>query len=95
MRLTFLFSNLIGMKVDLKEYSSAFQVDLLAEYHPIWHALSERGWAEISSDRIRLVGDGVFYTPLISTLLGASRVDELKNIYYDRQIRAVATEANS
>ena len=32
----------------------------------------------ITDDRIRLIGNGVFYTPLIQTLLGSRRMEELK-----------------
>jgi oxygen-independent coproporphyrinogen III oxidase len=77
-RLSGLFRNVQGMEADRKKYLAAYGIDLLEEYRPVWQALAEREWAVITDDRIRLTGDGVFYTPLIQTVLGSKRVEELK-----------------
>ena len=78
LRLTVLFQMLQAMHVDLKGYRRLFAVDLIAEYAEIWQALGERGWVEITSDRLTLVGDGAFYTPLIQGLLAHERMEELR-----------------
>ncbi len=78
LRLATLFRNLQGMEADVQDYGRIYQVDLVREFQPIWQALAEREWIEMTPDKIRLVGDGVFYTPLIQTLLASSRVEELK-----------------
>jgi len=77
-KLSGLFRNVQGMEADRKRYVAAYGVDVFEEYWPIWQALSEREWARITDDSITLIGDGVFYTPLIQGLLGATRVEEIK-----------------
>ena len=76
-RLSQLFRNLQGMVVDLDAYQSAFGIDLLEEHAGAWEALGERGFIEITGRQLRLVGDGVFYTPMIQTLLSRERIAEL------------------
>jgi oxygen-independent coproporphyrinogen-3 oxidase len=78
LRLTWLFQTLQAMEADVKTYRSVFGVNLLDEYEPIWQALSERGWAEINSQKVALVGDGVFFTPLIQGLLSHERMEEIR-----------------
>ena len=78
LRLTVLFQMLQAMHVDLNEYRRLFAVDLVTEHAEIWQALAERGWIEITTDRLTLVGDGVFYTPLIQGLLAQERMEELR-----------------
>jgi oxygen-independent coproporphyrinogen III oxidase len=77
-RLSDLFRNVQGMEADRKRHLAAYGIDLFEEHRPIWQALAEREWARITDERISLIGDGVFYTPLIQGLLGSSRVEELK-----------------
>ena len=78
LRLTVLFQMLQAMTVDLREYRRLFDVDLLEEYAEIWQALIETGWVDITAERLTLVGDGVFYTPLIQGLLSHERMEELR-----------------
>lgn len=80
--LNLLFRNLQGLEVDLIEYQSAFHHDLLEEYKPIWQALMDRDWIEISENKLKLIGDGIFYTPLIQTLLASKRIANLKTEFY-------------
>ena len=80
LRLTVLFQMLQAMTVDLPQYRRLFGVDLVEEYAEIWEALAERGWIDITSDRLALVGDGVFYTPLIQGLLAHERMEELRRL---------------
>ena len=66
------------MEADRAKYLTAYGVDLFDEHAAIWQALAEREWAAVTGDRISLTGDGVFYTPLIQSILGARRTEELK-----------------
>jgi oxygen-independent coproporphyrinogen-3 oxidase len=79
LKLTMLFRNLLGMEANRKVYRDLFQSDVLDEYRPLWCALEERGWVSITDDNIRLIGDGVYYIPMIETLMGSGRITELKN----------------
>lgn len=78
LRIAWLFQTLQGMSVDLNVYKKIFHFDLLEEYADIWQALSERGWAETTPQKVTLVGDGVFYTPLIQGLLAHDRMEEIR-----------------
>lgn len=77
-RLTVLFQMLISMVVDRALYAAVTGVDVVDEFPDIWEALAERGWVSITPARLELVGDGVFYTPLIQSLLARDRVGELR-----------------
>jgi oxygen-independent coproporphyrinogen-3 oxidase len=76
-RMSQLFRNLQGMVLDLDAYQTAFGIDLLEEHAGVWEALGERGFIEIAGRQLRIVGDGVFYTPMIQTLLSRERIAEL------------------
>lgn len=76
-RLAQLFRNLQSMVIDLDQYQHAFGIELLDEYAGTWEALGEVGFIEIEDRRLRVVGDGVFYTPMIQTLLARQRIAEL------------------
>lgn len=79
LRITVLFQMLQAMTVDLREYRRLFGVDLLEEYAEIWQALLECGWVDLTTpDRLTLVDDGVFYTPLIHGLLAHERMEEIR-----------------
>lgn len=85
-KLSGLFRNLQGMDAERTRYQAAYGLDLFEEYRPIWQALVERGWALVTDERISLIGDGVFYIPLIQSLLGATRVEELKRSLIARTV---------
>ncbi|MCU1273703.1 MAG: putative Oxygen-independent coproporphyrinogen oxidase (modular protein), partial [Bryobacterales bacterium] len=78
LKLTMLWRNFQGGEANSKAYKALFGSDLVEEHRPIWQALVERGWARITDDRITLIGDGVYYTPMIETLLGKDRIEVLK-----------------
>lgn len=78
LRIASLFQMLQGMSVDLALYKKLFGLDLPAEFADICDALTERGWVEITRDKFTLVGDGVFYTPLIQSLLAHERTEEMR-----------------
>jgi oxygen-independent coproporphyrinogen-3 oxidase len=73
-----LWRNFLGAEANTKAYKELFGADLFEEHKAIWQALLDRGWAKITEDRITLIGDGVYYTPMIETLLGKERIDVLK-----------------
>jgi oxygen-independent coproporphyrinogen-3 oxidase len=77
-RLTTLFQMLISMSVDRVAYASITDVDVVEEFAEIWDALMALGWVNVTPTRLELIGDGVFYTPLIQSLLGQDRVLELR-----------------
>jgi oxygen-independent coproporphyrinogen-3 oxidase len=77
-RLTVLFQMLISMAVDRGLYAAVTDLDVVDEFSDIWEVLAEQGWVKISPTCVELVGDGVFYTPLIQSLLAQDRVGELR-----------------
>ncbi len=77
-RLTLLFQMLISMAIDRDVYAAATGEDVVAGGSKIWDALAEREWVLIEPRRILLIGDGVFYTPLIQNLLARDRVEDLR-----------------
>lgn len=78
LRLNALFRNLQGMRVNRKGYADRFGIDPVEEFASAWRAIVDRGWAEIDDEWIRLIDDGVYYTPLIQTLLAKDRVEQLQ-----------------
>ncbi|PWB81156.1 MAG: hypothetical protein C3F08_02665 [Candidatus Methylomirabilota bacterium] len=78
LRLAWLFQTLQGMSADLRLYKKIFGLDLLEEYADIWQALAEKRWVEIDREKVTLIGDGVFYTPLIQGLLAHERTEEMR-----------------
>ncbi|MCX4626349.1 hypothetical protein [Streptomyces sp. NBC_01443] len=77
-RLAMLFRNLFGLQVERAAYREAFDTDVRDEFATVWDALAERGLAEVTPDRIKLVGDGPFYTPMIQALLAEHRYRALR-----------------
>jgi oxygen-independent coproporphyrinogen-3 oxidase len=77
-RLTVLFQMVISMGVDRALYASISDLDVVDEFAEVWGALVEVGWATVTPERVQLIGDGVFYTPLIQSLLAHDRVVELR-----------------
>src|SRR5438034_1314619 len=85
LRLMILFQMLQCLRVDLQLYEKLFGVNLVDEYRDIWPALQERRWVEVSERQLTLVGDGVFYTPLIQGLLAAERLEELRKVKFSNR----------
>jgi oxygen-independent coproporphyrinogen-3 oxidase len=77
-RLTVLFQMLISLAVDRGLYFAISDVDIVEEFADIWESLTDLGWVTVTPSHIQLVGDGVFYTPLIQSLLARDRVLELR-----------------
>ncbi|KPI10147.1 Radical SAM domain protein [Actinobacteria bacterium OK074] len=73
-----LFRSLISTQVDLTQYRAAFGLDVYEKFATVWDVLAQRGYAEITPERIQLVGDGAFYAPMFSALLAEDRYRELR-----------------
>ncbi|GAA0346610.1 coproporphyrinogen-III oxidase family protein [Streptomyces blastmyceticus] len=76
--LTVLFRSLISTEIDRTRYRAALGLDIYEKFATVWDALAERGLAEITPEWIRLVGDGAFYAPMISSLIAEERYRELR-----------------
>jgi oxygen-independent coproporphyrinogen-3 oxidase len=83
-RLTVLFQMLISMAVDRELYATLTDLDVVEEFADTWESLAELGWVRITPSQVQLVGDGVFYTPLIQSLLARDRVLELRRTGFAR-----------
>ena len=83
-RLTVLFQMLVSMSVDRGLYIALTRVDVVEEFAETWEVLAGLGWVRITRSHVELVGDGVFYTPLIQSLLARDRILELRRTVFDR-----------
>jgi oxygen-independent coproporphyrinogen-3 oxidase len=77
-RLCMVFRNLFGLHLDRPAYKAAFGLDVYDEFQGAWTALEEREFVRITPERIELVGDGVFFTPMIQALLAEPRYSALR-----------------
>jgi len=77
LRLHTIFRNIQGMRIDRPGYRRRFGIDVYEEHKPAWQAVLERGWCQVTETSIDLVGDGVYYTPLIQALLSQRRLEQL------------------
>ncbi|MDP7033915.1 MAG: radical SAM protein [Planctomycetota bacterium] len=78
-RLFMLFRNLFALELDREAYHDAFGLDVFEEFSNVWTALEEFGLAEITEEKIALVGDGPFYTPMVQTMLAEERYRHLRS----------------
>ncbi len=76
--ISLIWRNLFGLEIDRARFRDAFEVDAYDQFEGVWKALEEYGFIEITPEKIRLVGDGPFYTPLIQTLLAEKRYNQLR-----------------
>ena len=76
--ISLVWRNLFGLELDREKFYKAFGVDVYDEFEGIWKALENFEMLEVDQQRIRLVGDGPFYTPLIQTLLAEKRYRVLR-----------------
>jgi oxygen-independent coproporphyrinogen-3 oxidase len=77
-QISMVFRNLFGLELDRAAYRAAFGVDVYDQFAGVWEALEEWGFVQIAPDRIRLTGDGPFYTPMIQALLAEQRYHDLR-----------------
>ena len=76
--ISLIWRNLFGLELDRPQFKQSFDVDVFDLFEGVWKALEEYGFVEITPEKIRLVGDGPFYTPLIQTLLAEKRYSQLR-----------------
>ncbi len=76
--ISLIWRNLFGLELDRKKFQQAFELDVYEAFQGVWQALEEFGFVEITPEKIKLVGDGPFYTPLIQTLLAEKRYRNLR-----------------
>jgi oxygen-independent coproporphyrinogen-3 oxidase len=76
--LSMVWRNLFGLEIDREDFHGAFDEDVVEHFAGVWQALQEFEFVKIDAHKVRLVGDGPFYTPLIQTLLAEARYRELR-----------------
>ena len=76
--ISLIWRNLFGLELNRPQFREAFNVDVYDLFEGVWDALEEYGFVEITPEKINLVGDGPFYTPLIQTLLAEKRYSQLR-----------------
>lgn len=76
--ISLVWRNLFGLELDRTKYREAFEVDVYDVFEGVWKALEEYKFVEITDEKIKLIGDGPFYTPLIQTLLAEKRYNQLR-----------------
>ncbi len=48
------------------------------DYLSVWEVLEEAGWVRLTDTRVEIIGDGIFYLPLIQNLLAHDRTEEMR-----------------
>ncbi len=76
--ISLMWRNLFGLEIDREKFYKAFELDAYEQFEGVWKALEEFKFVEVTPDKIKLVGDGPFYTPLIQTLLAEKRYQYLR-----------------
>jgi oxygen-independent coproporphyrinogen III oxidase len=89
-RLAYVIRTLQEMAVDRARYRARLGSDVVQDFGDAWQALAEVGFVEIDDEAVRLVGDGVFYTPLVQLLLASERLAELRLRYTNERRRLVS-----
>ena len=78
LRLHLLFQELQGLAVDRTAYRRLLGPDVVDEHAAVWEGLGDLGWVTVSDDRVRILGDGVFYLPLIQNALAHDRLRQMR-----------------
>ena len=78
LRLHLLFQELQGLGVDRAAYRRFFGLDVVEEHETVWTAFGDLGWVRVSDDRVTVLGDGVFYLPLIQNALAYDRLMQMR-----------------
>jgi len=76
--ISLIWRNLFGMGLNRKKFQDSFDIDVYQYFEGVWKALEEFQFIEVTPEKIRLVDDGLFYTPLIQTLLAEKRYQYLR-----------------
>ena len=78
LRLHLLFQELQGLAVDRAAYRRFFGLDVVEEHAAVWEAFGDLGWVRVWDDRVTVVGDGVFYLPLLQNALARDRLGQMR-----------------
>lgn len=78
LRLHLLFQELQGLAIDRSAYVAMWSRDVVDDYRPVWEVLEESGWVRVIDSRVDIIGDGVFYLPLIQNLLAHERTEQMR-----------------
>ena len=78
LRLHLLFQELQGLAVDRAAYRRFFGLDVVEEHAAVWDAFGDLGWVRVWDDRVTVVGDGVFYLPLLQNALARDRLRQMR-----------------
>lgn len=78
MMISMIWRNLFGLEIDRRQFSDSYGEDVYQAFEGVWKALEEFQFIEVTPEKIKLVGDGPFYTPLIQTLLAENRYHALR-----------------
>ena len=76
--ISLMWRNLFGLEIDRAKFYNAFEMDPFEQFEGVWKALEEYKFVKISNEKIQIVDDGAFYTPLIQTLLAEKRYQFLR-----------------
>jgi oxygen-independent coproporphyrinogen-3 oxidase len=79
LRLHLLFQELQGMEIDRTAYQRRYGLDVVEEHIAVWEAFADLGWVTVSDDRVTILGDGLFYLPLIQNALGHDRLEQMRH----------------
>ncbi len=72
------FRNLFALELDREAFRTAYGMDAYDQFSGVWDALEEWNFVKVTPDKISLVGDGPFYTPMVQTLLAEERYRDLR-----------------
>lgn len=78
LRIHLLFQELQGLSVDRAAYREMWHRDVVNDHRAVWEVLAERGWASVTEATVTIVGDGVFYLPLIQNVLALERQEQIR-----------------
>ncbi len=76
--ISLVWRNLFGLEIDREKFYKAFEDDAYDLFNGVWKALEEYEFIEVTPEKIKLVNDGPFYTPMIQTLLAEKRYHYLR-----------------
>jgi oxygen-independent coproporphyrinogen III oxidase len=78
LELNMLYQALLGTEISRERYTRLFADDVYEKYRPLWDVLLDRGWLRVDAAALKLVGDGIFFTPTIQGLLSRFRVQAIQ-----------------
>jgi len=76
-------------------YAEDFGGDLARDFAEHWTVLREMGWLTVHDGEYRIVGEGVFYLPVIQRCIANDRNDELRAAQRASRFRVHLPQANT